>query len=139
MGISGASRLLSNNHLLFFLRNSGVLYIPCGYAPYYRGAVGLLIFLITELTASGFLTALPVSFLRSVIRLPGLLLRQPHGIHPVTVVKWMILATFATDVSAFAICCRVPLVPLAAFLKKSLRLSFPSPLEERHQITGASI
>lgn len=44
----------------------------------------LLIFLITELTASGFLTVLPISLLGICHQTAGVAINQPHGIHLIT-------------------------------------------------------
>jgi hypothetical protein len=101
---------------VLLLQNSGVLCIPCGYAPYGRGSVVLLIFLITNFRCFRILGC-PSHFLfGSVIRLPWLLSVNHMVLAAVTLVT---LHLWPLSLSAFLLWfpgAGAPFVPTAILL-----------------------
>jgi len=65
--------------------------------------VSLLIFLITGLTAFGFLITLPISLLRICHQVIGVAINQPHGIYLVTFSYWDDFGFFHQTISGFSL------------------------------------
>jgi hypothetical protein len=132
-----SSRLQSDNHLLFWSENFGVLCIPLRDAPYSRDSVSLLIFLIAMSHASGLLTLLPISLLRICHQSAGVAINQPHGIHHITLVSMMFWLLSPFTVSGWGYLFPGPATsPRYSSVKRTFGIPSHFPLGICHQLPG---
>ena len=131
--------MLSNNHLPFFLRNFVILRNLFRYAPYYRGTVCLLIFLITSSRCFRILdipSHLPLGICH---KSAGVAINQPHGIRRITsvILTFRLLSLFHLWFSY-----RLPgpaTSPRCSPVKRTFGSPSHLPLGICHQSSGVSI
>lgn len=95
--ISRASRLLSNNHLLFLLQNSGVLCIPfrrCSLLPRYSRPLNIPHHGVSRFRILSSPSHFPLGICHQSA---GVAINQPHGIHRITSVILMFWLLFSPD------------------------------------------